>query len=134
MPVIEFDTLIAFVNPADRLHRYADKIFKKIVSGKLRDVRIATSALLEYELVLKSRGYSEAEIRKDISAFKSLVKEVPITSDVIVKASELREKYSLTYFDSLHAATAILTDSVLISSDRDFERVEEVEVVKPYDF
>jgi len=134
MPIVELDMLIAFVNPADKLHIYADKLFKAIADGKLRNIRMSTSALLEYELVLRSRGYSEKDIREDLFAFKILVKEIPLTGDVIIKASELREKYGLTYFDSLHAATAIVTDDLLISSDKDYEKVKDLKVIKPEEF
>jgi len=131
---VELDMLIALVNPEDKLHEHADRFFEKVARGELRDVRVATSALLEYELTLKSRGYPERDIREDIVAFKNLLKECPITSEVIVKASELREKYGLTYFDSLHAATAVLADGVIVSSDKDYEKVRGLKAIKPEEF
>ena len=133
MPVIELDMLIALVNRSDRLHGVATRLFQSIASGGLKEVRLASSALLEYELVLRSRGYDEGEIGKDIEAFRLIpnLGEVPLTSEVLVKASELRETYSLTYFDSLHCATAILSDGQIISSDNAYEAVPEVRRVDP---
>jgi len=112
MPIIELDMLIAFVNASDSLHRLADNLFKKITRGELREVKVASSALLEYELVLRSRGHEEREIREDIRAFNMMpnLGEEPLTAEVILKASEIREKHNLSYFDSLHCATAILFD------------------------
>ena len=133
MPVIELDMLVALVNPRDRLHELADRLFSKIAAGKVK-AAVASSALLEYELLLRSRGYPEHEIRRDISAFRSLLPDVPITSEVIVRASEVRERYGLTYFDSLHAASAMTADGVIVSTDRDYERVENLKAVRPEDF
>ena len=133
MPVIELDMIVAFVNPRDRLHDLADRLFSKIATGKVR-VAVASSALLEYELILRSRGYPKKEIRRDLEAFRSLLPDVPLVSEVIVRASEIRENYGLTYFDSLHAASALSADGVIISVDRDYEKVKELKAVKPEDF
>jgi predicted nucleic acid-binding protein len=133
VPVIELDMLIAFVNPHDKLHDLADKLFSRIAAGKVK-VAVASSALLEYELLLRSRGYPEREIRSDIEAFRTLLPDVPISSTIIIKASEIRERYGLTYFDSLHAASAIIVDGIIISTDRDYEKVREIQAIKPEDF
>ena len=133
MPVIELDMLIALVNISDELHRVADLLFKMIVEGKLRGVRIATSALLEYELVLRSRGYQEREVRKDIEAFSRIrnLGEQPLTAETVILASRMREKYGLSYFDSLHCASAVLYDGKLLSVDEAYDSVPEVARVDP---
>ncbi len=133
MPVIELDMLIALVNKSDKLHKVASGLFQAITSGRLKEMKLASSALLEYELVLRSRGYSEKDIRGDIEAFKLIpnLKEAFLTSEVIVKASSLREKYSLTYFDSLHCATAMLYDGKIVASDNAYDNVPEVRRLDP---
>lgn len=133
MPVIEVDMLIAFVNVLDKYHKIASRLMDRIVSGKIRNVKVAASAYLEYELILRSRGYSEEDIREDLYCFKKLANlgEVPLTIDVLLKASELREKYGLTFFDSLHGATALLLDGMIISVDEDYGKVEGLKVVNP---
>lgn len=133
MPIVELDLLIALVNPEDKLHDLASEIFERVSKGELKDLRIAASALLEYELILRSRGYDEKSIREDLGAFRKLARDVPITSEVIVIASELRERYDLTYFDSLHAATALIYDGSIASSDRDYERVKGLRLLDPRD-
>ncbi|MEM1661103.1 MAG: hypothetical protein QXR17_08220 [Candidatus Bathyarchaeia archaeon] len=57
MPIIELDLLIALVNKEDGLHETASKIFEAAANGKIGKIAIAASALMEYELILKSRGY-----------------------------------------------------------------------------
>jgi len=133
MPVIEVDMLIAFVNVLDKYHKIASRLMDRIVTGKIRNVKVAASAYLEYELILRSRGYSEEDIREDLYCFKNLANlgEVSLTVDVLLKASELREKYGLTFFDSLHGATALLLDRMIISVDEDYGKVEGLKVVNP---
>ncbi|MEM3694330.1 MAG: hypothetical protein QXI39_09965 [Candidatus Bathyarchaeia archaeon] len=69
MPIVELDLLIALVNREDRLHGSASKLFEVTARGKIRNLAIATSALIEYEIILRSRGYSEEDIAIDIRAF-----------------------------------------------------------------
>jgi len=133
MPVIELDMLIAYVNKADELHSVAVKIFNAIVNRKLKNIGVPSSAYLEYELVLKSKGYDDESISKDIQAFKNIknLEEIPLSSNVIIEASRLRQTYKLTYFDSLHAASALLFDGKIISTDNAYRRVFELEVIDP---
>ena len=133
MPVIELDMLIAFVNRADKLHGVAVRIFNEIVNGRLGNVVVPTSAYMEYELVLKSKGYSEDTVSSDIEAFRRIrnLGEIPLTSEIIVKASELRRKYYITYFDSLHAASALSHDKTIISTDRVYREISELKAIDP---
>ncbi|MFQ6071491.1 MAG: type II toxin-antitoxin system VapC family toxin [Methanosarcinales archaeon] len=57
--------------------------------------------------------------------------EENLSSEIIIKASELREWYGLTYFDSLHAATAILSDKKIVSLDMDYDKVNELTRIDP---
>lgn len=133
MPVIEPDMPIALVNRSDKLHPIAKRLFKKISSGSLKNIVIPTSALIEYELILRSRGYSEDAIRKDIQAFMMIsnIHEIPLTSKVIITASLLREKYHLSYFDSLHAASALAHDRIVISVDKCYRRIPDIKLIDP---
>ncbi|MEE8400774.1 MAG: PIN domain-containing protein [Candidatus Hydrothermarchaeaceae archaeon] len=127
MPVIELDLLIAFVNSSDRHHQAADRIFRKIKEGDLKDVSAASSAYLEYELVHRSKRYVTEDIRKEISSFKNFpnLGEKPLTSAVITLAMRLREAVkAMTYFDSMHASTALLYDGEIISADPIYDKVD----------
>lgn len=72
VPVIELDVLIAFVNRADRLHGPACRIFELAARGTLKNLAIASSELVEYELVLRSKGYGEESIGEDLKAFSQI--------------------------------------------------------------
>jgi predicted nucleic acid-binding protein len=98
---------------------------KKIAGGELKRVAVAVSAYLEMELIMRSKGFDHNEIVKNILMFKSIPKpgEALLTSDTILNAVRIRANYGLTYFDSLHASTALLYDGVIISVDEDYKRV-----------
>jgi len=133
MPIIELDMMIAFVNKMDRLHDVSRKLFHKISLGEISDIKVASSAYLEYELILKSRGYSSKDIYNDLQAFKYIknLGEIPLSIKIILKAIELRNKYNISYFDSLHAATAIEYDKVIISTDHIYREIKELKWVDP---
>lgn len=98
MPIVELDSLIALVNREDRLHEAASKFFEAAARGKIENLAIATSALIEYEITLRSRGYSEEDIAVDVRAFTNIknVGEAPLNPEAILAAMRLREKYQLT--------------------------------------
>lgn len=59
---------------------------------------------------------------------------MPVTEKVAVYAADLRHKYydrnqnAISYADSIHLATAAMTDcDKLYTGDPDFEEIEEVE-------
>ncbi len=133
MAVIELDMLIGLVNSKDPLHNIASKFFDEVASGRYEKVYIASSAYLEYELVLRSRGLDLKTIYRDIESFRNIrnIDEAPLSSEVILKSIELRDRYSLTFFDSLHAATAIKLDGVIISTDKAYSRVKELKHIDP---
>ncbi len=133
MPVLELDMLIAFVNAADYQHGSAVKLFENIIRRREPRYQVATSAYLEYELVHRSRGLKEAEIFTEISSFQALphLGETGLTTRTILRALLLRQDYPLTYFDSLHAASALLSDGRIVSTDQAYDQVEGLERLEP---
>jgi len=126
--IIELDALIAYVNRRDRYHRVMSKLLSRVAAGELKNVKVAASAYLEYSLLLRSRGYGEDDVREDLLFFKNFpnLDEAPLTLEVLIKASELRKEYHLSFFDSLHAATAVLFDGVIASMDKAYTAVKDL--------
>lgn len=59
--------------------------------------------------------------------FSKKIKEVQtISIDLFILQAEIEEKYGLSYFDGLIAASALSVDGVIISNDKDFDRIEEL--------
>jgi predicted nucleic acid-binding protein len=134
MPIIELDLIIAFLSEKDNLHEIAIKIFQEIEINNLSDIKIPTSALLELELLLRSKKVIDMEIAKDIThiiEFPNL-KELPLTSSTLILAQKLRTDYpGLTFFDSLHCASALLFDGKIIGSDSFFDKIQELTRISP---
>jgi predicted nucleic acid-binding protein len=130
--IIELDSLIAYVNKKDKHHELVSKFFEYVAAGKYKNVKVATSAYLEYSLLLKSKGYSEADVREDLLYFRNFpnLGEAPLTLEVFIKASELREKYNLSFFDSLHVATSLLFDGVIVSLDKAYRSVKGLKALR----
>ncbi len=121
------------ISPEDKYHNTAKRIFELIDSNELKGISIPSSAFLEYELVLKSQNIDSTDILKDILHFQSLnnISEIPLDSNMVVMAIKLREKYGLTYFDSLHCATALSSDGICIGTDQDFKQISALRVINP---
>ncbi len=129
MPVADTEVLFA-LGTKDPKHSQALQLLK----GKT-DVVAPDVAVLEFQLVLKARGRSPAELRTAMLALREVlarygVKEAgTISSSSLALRCELEEKYGLSYFDSLVAAAALALDRKVISSDRAFDNVPGLERV-----
>ena len=127
MPVADTE-LLFLLNPKDSKHKKALEILEKF-RGRLY---VPDTALLEFEVVLRSRGRKQTDIKKAFTALKFIfeeysIKEVKtIDTSLILKHLELSENYGLSYFDSLIAASAISLDGIIVSDDEDFDFIEEV--------
>lgn len=107
-------------------------------------VKVCSLALHELELNLKTgnilvegRRATLEDIAKfftDLGRLLSLynLSVFPLTCEQIAKAANLRKKYNLTFHDSHHAASAILYDSEIISTDNTYDSVLVLKRVDPY--
>jgi len=128
MPVLETDFLKALVDPQDRLHDKAVKALKKVEEGMWC---VASSAFLEFDLLLKKSGLS---LESRIDVFESLKPHIPLevvcklSHQTLTIAGRLQKAYGFSnfYFDSLHIGTAIEHDQQIVSSDKSFNDVKEV--------
>ena len=126
MPIADTDLLFA-LNPRDKKHENALKVISSI-----RGIKVPDTALFEFVVVLKARGKSAGEIREAVNALKDvfeiyLIKEVKtIDTDLMIKQTEIEEKYGLTFFDSLIASSALKFDKTVISDDKAFDKIPEL--------
>ncbi len=125
--------MIALVSVKDKLYTASEKIFKAIDSNKLKNVHIPSSAYLEYELILKSKGIDGNKILKEIVFFQNInnIGEIPLDSKIIVTSIKLREKFQLSYFDSLHVASSMFLDSIIIGTDKDYQKLPHITLIDP---
>ncbi|OHX34812.1 hypothetical protein BJL95_12065 [Methylomonas sp. LWB] len=67
--------------------------------------------------LLRKAGYTEQEIRQTVENFRQRYPIHAVTLDDVRRASELRESFSLSYWDSLVVASAIAADCRIIYSE-----------------
>jgi len=123
MPVADTEFLFA-LNPRDRKHSYAMRLLKE-VSG----LTVPDTAALEFQVVLRARGRSPSQVKMALLAIHEALKQNNVkevkTIDVALLAyqSELEERFGLSYFDSLIAASALMLDRQVVSDDEAFDKV-----------
>lgn len=132
MPLIETDMIFAFLNSNDRHHNVASKLFSQIKSGY--EVGLPTSALIEMELVYKSNN-REDDLANHVANLIAIpnITSIALTPKTILLSIKLREDYDLSFFDSHHAATALENDGKIISTDQQYKKMSDLEVVDPED-
>lgn len=93
---------------------------------------VAVSELTKLE-VLGYRNLTE-EAEEYFNAVFSLVTIIPISSDVIERATELRQQSNMKSADAIIAATALLYCSVLITRNTvDFNHIPDLLLNNPID-
>ena len=129
--ILENDVLFALLNKRDPNHAVARAIFEKLMRKEL-EVEVSSAALLEMELIYKSRGREE-QLEKDISAIAAIpgLRFLPLKPETVLTAIRLRNRYGLGFFDSHYAASALLTDGRILSFDEAYEEVEGIKRVDP---
>jgi len=144
LPVIEVDLLLAYLVAEDRHHVVASNYFSKVNSGELTKPTLTPFALQELELGVRAQKIlphgkvlkSEAEI----AAFMNEICEAlglyeiaiqPVQCDIFARAAEIREKYELSYYDSHHASAALYFDKSIVSTDRQYDRVKDLNRLDP---
>lgn len=92
-------------------------------------LKVSDTALFEFQVVLRARGRNPVELSTAMKALKHIfesrkIKEAStMSTDLFIKQTEIEEKYGLSYFDSLIAASALAVDSRIVSDDTAFDRV-----------
>jgi len=123
MPVADTELLFA-LNPLDKKHEEAMK------SLSLKGLKIPDTAVFEFQIVLRARGRKAKEVASAMRALKQIcesrkLKEVcTAETTLFIRQTEIEEKYGLSYFDSLIAASAFKVDSAVVSDDSAFDRVQ----------
>jgi len=106
-------------------------ILSKVFKGELE---AATSILTwdEFQYSLRKIIGKEKAIEESSIFLKSPnLKFIKADSEIISKAQELTEKYTLKPRDAIHAATAIINKiPKIVSDDSDFDKVKEIKRIK----
>ncbi|HID90448.1 TPA: type II toxin-antitoxin system VapC family toxin [Candidatus Bathyarchaeota archaeon] len=123
MPILDTVVLFAAADARDERHGKAVEYMRRL---KERGYLIAGFAMVEFDIVLKSRGLDSDErmrihalLMKDYPEVKKKV--APVSPLVLYHTARL-EKEGLEYFDAGVAAQALLLDGVVVTTDVELER------------
>jgi len=124
MPILDTVVLFAAADPLDKFHRDGVAQLRKAGGG----TQIGTSVLMEFDIVLKSKGLSAGDRMHEMAL---LMNDYPnaassvhkISSSTLYLAALHEREFGLDYFDALIAAEAAEQDGEVVSSDRAFDSV-----------
>jgi len=94
-------------------------IAKEIIDENIEKICLSTQVLNEICInLLKKANYSEKEIKSLIKNLDDVYEIHPIKVEDCIKASEIRDKFYISYWDSLIIASALNNGcSILYSED-----------------
>ncbi len=111
--LVETGFLLA-LNPKDKNHEWALELLRTAKRG-ICALYVSPAAPIELSLIMKSRGYSDEAIAETLVAMEEAIMLYTRPNFAMLRlehvqlAARLRSKYSeLTFFDSIHAAIAIM--------------------------
>lgn len=116
MKLLDTMVLVSAMNPADKYHKTGKAHLRTLQSSG--EGYVPTSTLMEFDLVLRNRGYYEGEIKETWDALAPMIgqKIVVTFASAHLAASDIRSK-GVTYFDSLIATTAKERVAVVVTRD-----------------
>lgn len=127
MPIADTEVLFA-LNPRDPKHTHAIKTLQD-----LDNITVPDTSILEFQIVLRGRGRSSSQVRNALLALHEILRRMKVGENKTINITllalqcELEERHGLTYFDSLIAASALTLDGQVISDDRAFNKIPNLE-------
>ena len=126
MPVLDTVVLFGTADSNDQQHDRAKRHLRQVSEP---EVYLGTFALLEFDIVMKSRGLTFAD---RMEKHASLLRDYPELDRKVARfspatmylASRLEAEAKLEYFDAGVAAEALQLDGKVVSTDRAFDQVE----------
>lgn len=119
--VLDANAILDFVNAGPGAHRVREVLRE----GVQQDIPLLMSVVNWGEvfyILWQKRG--EEVARKVIENLSRLsIQPVPVDLEQSLKAGEIKARYKMPYVYCLAAALAILRHAVLVTGDRDFEKL-----------
>jgi predicted nucleic acid-binding protein len=122
--LIESDIILAAINPRDPFREIAKKV---MVENKLL---LSPYSPLEINMLVRAKKIRPNNVKKFMEHLDDLIRRFDI--DILLDelryhgiASVLEDKYSLTFFDSLHASVALANKTPIMSFDASYDKIKE---------
>ncbi len=132
-----FDTNV-FIYVFEGVEKYQSLAgdFFNVLKG--RNHQIVTSTLTIVECLVKPKKDKNQDLENvymQAILFNSYVQCQQISTEILIKSSEIRADYQVKLFDTIHIATAIQSGcSSIVTNDRQFKSIQEVGVLYLDDF
>ena len=102
------------------------------------DARIAIAQIIDNEINLSVINKIEllgfSKIEQDLVDFVNCSNIISMSDDIVEKTIEVRRKYKIKLPDAIIAASALINDFSLVSSNiKDFQIISDLVVLKPGD-
>ena len=116
MEIVDTVYLVVFLNPDDPRHEEAVELLSDLGTSR----RVSQAALIELDLLMKSRGFTIEERR---NAWLVLTRVIPeeavelLAPKDFAVAVELHESEGLDYFDALVAAQCVVRNAKPVTTD-----------------
>ena len=128
-----------FIDSNIFLYAFSDKdISKQIISAKIvnQSYTISTQVINEVSNnMIKKLNFSNNEIEMFISSCYIQYDVIDFSKDIFIKASVIRDKYNISYYDSLILSSAINSKcNILYSEDMQHkQKIEDLTIVNPFE-
>ena len=126
MKLLDTMVLVSAMNPTNKHHKTGMMYLKELRTSE--SIRVPTSTMIEFDLVMRNQGYTESEISATWNALAAFIEQrlAATTISAHVTASEMRAK-GLTYFDSLLTALAKEMHATVITRDAEISKYVDTE-------
>ena len=118
MKLLDTLVIVGALNPDDAHHKKASTYLGRL--GKLADIGIPDSTLIEFDLLMKARNYTEAERETtwlELSPKIPYEKVMSMSVTALATASALQAE-GMGYFDSLVTGLAMELRATVITDDK----------------
>jgi len=131
MPVIDTVVIFAAADTKDKYHKIGLKYLQGVNEGLYF---MPSFALMEFDIILKSKGYSFEERMEKyalfISDFPKIEKYIiEITPLTLYNLARFEYRYNLDYFDAAICAQSLQVDGIVITPDKEIKEVDEIETI-----
>lgn len=129
--LIETDVVLSLASKSDRHHEDALKLLFKSGRAGLSPYTLIEIGMLVSSQVIKVKLPEFYTNLENLFSYYSIIPVKPRPIHLAISYN-LREEYpGLTFFDSLHAATAIAEGMTLVSFDKVYRKIKELNYLSP---
>jgi predicted nucleic acid-binding protein len=110
------------------------KILLRIENGELEGAISVVTLTEIYYKYLNEKRVDLAKTRVEEIRYATSLKKLGIDERIAIKAGEFKGKYGVPIADAFISATAYYNDSIVITDDADFKKIEEISAQSEQEF